>query len=90
MDLLGERYGREMGIPVKTFSANWNGGPNGTLDRSAGIKRNMQMGHYADALIALWDGESKGTEHMLNFMKSLGKPYYLCCPEVDEIIEEDD
>ena len=28
--------------------------------------RNAQMADYADILLAFWDGESKGTKHMIN------------------------
>ncbi len=30
------------------------------------------MAAYADALIAIWDGESKGTVHMVNLAKERG------------------
>lgn len=33
------------------------------------------MAEYADGLLALWDGESKGTLHMIDCMRRLGKPY---------------
>ena len=32
---------------------------------SAGMIRNSQMADYADGLIALWDGESRGTKNMI-------------------------
>ena len=31
------------------------------------------MGDYADYLIAFWDGKSKGTLDMINYMQQLGK-----------------
>ena len=51
------------------FEADW-----GTHGKKAGILRNIEMGDYADALIAFHDSESKGTKHMIEYMKSLGKP----------------
>ena len=30
------------------------------------------MAQYSDYLIAFWDGESKGTEHMINIAYELG------------------
>lgn len=40
----------------------------------AGMKRNHAMGDFADVLLAFWDGESKGTKDMINYMETLDKP----------------
>lgn len=56
---MGERWAKERGIPVRQFLPNWEDG------RSAGIIRNLEMANYADALIAIWDGKSRGTRHMV-------------------------
>ena len=45
---------------VKVFPADWN-----THGKSAGAIRNRQMAEYADALIAIWDGETPGTRNMI-------------------------
>jgi hypothetical protein len=63
-DLLGERYAAERNYPIKQFPANWR-----RYGKSAGLKRNTEMAAYADALIAFWDGESKGTKHMIQLAK---------------------
>lgn len=76
VDLQGETYAKQYSLPCKRFIPTWNN-PDGTLNRAAGIKRNMQMAFYADALIAIWDGKSKGTEHMINFMKKQNKPVFV-------------
>ena len=34
--------------------------------------RNAQMAKVSDALIAFWDGHSRGTEHMINFARRRG------------------
>lgn len=65
-DSLGERYALEKGIPVKRFPADWE-----RYGKSAGYKRNLQMGEYADALIAFWDGKSRGTKHMIEIAQRL-------------------
>ena len=72
VDRLGENWANTMHIPIKRFPADWN-----KHGKSAGHIRNRQMGDYADALIALWDGESKGTKGMIEYMKSLNKPIYI-------------
>lgn len=61
IDSLGEKYALENNIPIKYFFPDWN------LGKRAGILRNEQMGDYAEALIAIWDGNSKGTKHMINY-----------------------
>lgn len=56
VDKLGERWAKENNVPVKRFYPNWN-----KYGNYAGLKRNEDMVNNAEALIALWDGESKGT-----------------------------
>lgn len=54
------------------FKADW-----GRLGKKAGYLRNLQMGAYADALIAVWDGKSRGTRHMIDIMLDLSKPVHV-------------
>lgn len=42
----------------------------------AGFERNQKMAEYADALIAIWDGKSRGTADMIRRMEKLGKPVF--------------
>lgn len=67
-DSLGRRYAEENGIPIKSFPAQWD-----KYGKAAGIIRNHEMGDYADYLVAFWDGQSRGTKDMINYMKALGK-----------------
>lgn len=66
-DALGERYAQEKGYSLIRFPADWN-----KYGRSAGPKRNKQMAQYADALIAFWDGKSKGTKNMIDEARTAG------------------
>lgn len=59
-DSLGEKYAKERGYAVRYFPADWD--MNG---RSAGYIRNEEMAQNADALVAFWDGKSRGTQHMI-------------------------
>ena len=59
-DLLGERYGNELGHQIIYFPANWR-----LYGSGAGYVRNREMAEYADCLIAFWDGESRGTKNMI-------------------------
>jgi hypothetical protein len=67
-DKLGERYAAEMGIQVKLFPAQWD-----KFGKSAGYRRNAEMGDYADALLILYDGVSKGSKHMFEYMHKIRK-----------------
>ncbi len=59
-DKLGEKWARANDIPVELYPADWN-----KHGISAGVKRNVLMASRAEALIALWDGKSSGTKHMI-------------------------
>jgi uracil-DNA glycosylase family 4 len=76
VDLLGERYAKENNIPIKQFKADWD-----TYGKRAGYLRNVQMAEYADALVAVWDGISSGTKHMIDTMNSKDKPVF--CNKID-------
>jgi len=64
-DTLGEKYAQDEGFSLEVFPANWN-----KFGKSAGFRRNEQMGEVADALIAFWDGKSHGTKHMIEIMEN--------------------
>lgn len=61
VDTAGEAIAETMGLPLKVFPAKWE-----IHGRAAGPIRNQQMAEYADALIAVWDGKSKGTKDMID------------------------
>ena len=42
------------------------------LGKSAGYTRNAEMAEYAEALIAIHKGGSKGTQHMINLARGKG------------------
>ena len=74
IDTDGEHWAIGSGIPVKRFPADWD-----DLGKRAGFVRNAEMADYADALIAIWDGKSRGTLHMINTMVEAGKPVFVYC-----------
>jgi len=61
VDESGEKWAKIVGNKITTFPANWQ-----KYGKKAGYIRNYQMADYADALIAIWDGKSKGTKHMID------------------------
>jgi hypothetical protein len=72
VDRDGEYYATCNNIAVKHFPADWD-----AHGKAAGHIRNRQMAEYADALVAVWDGKSRGTKNMIDTMKKLGKPVYV-------------
>jgi YspA, cpYpsA-related SLOG family len=72
VDSLGESWARNHGVAVKDFPANW--AEHGVR---AGPLRNLDMAEYADALIAVWNGRSAGTRHMIESMHRRGKPVFI-------------
>ncbi len=41
--------------------------------RAAPLKRNLQIIDYADEVVAIWDGKSKGTKHVIDQCKEQNK-----------------
>ena len=73
VDALGRQYAEEKMLDIASFpvtSEDWN-----EKGKKAGFLRNQDMADHADGLIAIWDGVSNGTRHMINIMKKLNKPY---------------
>lgn len=66
-DDLGERWATKWGVTLELYPANWKG-----LGKAAGPERNCRMADRAEALIALWDGCSSGTAHMIKVAKERG------------------
>ena len=58
---LGEQYGKQRGYKINYFPADWK-----TFGKSAGYIRNQEMAENADALVAFWDGKSRGTANMID------------------------
>lgn len=72
VDALVERYANEMKKPLLIFEADWK-----TQGRGAGPVRNRKMADNADALIAIWDGESRGTKNMIETATKNGLSIYV-------------
>lgn len=71
-DMLAYNLWANNKMPIHNFPANWD-----KYRKSAGYKRNQEMGEFADAAVCFWDGKSKGTKHMIDIMHKLNKPVYV-------------
>jgi hypothetical protein len=61
-----------MNIPCFRFPADWD-----RYGKAAGYIRNETMAANAEALIALWDGRSPGTKHMIDIARKKGLKVYV-------------
>lgn len=65
VDTIGEQWASQHSIPVVSFPAKWV-----AYGNAAGPIRNQQMAVYADALVAIWDGKSRGTADIIQRAKT--------------------
>lgn len=66
--ILSEKYGRKT-EQYKVTAEDWE-----ILKGAAGFARNWKMVLRCDQVAALWDGESKGTQHTIEIARRMGKP----------------
>lgn len=71
-DLGGKKWAERNHIPFEEYPADWN-----THGKSAGYIRNTLMAKNGEALIAVWDGMSKGTKNMINLARKAGLKVYV-------------
>lgn len=71
-DMLGYQFAKRHGVQCYEFPAHWD-----RYGRQAGYIRNSEMGKFADGLLAFWDGQSKGTNNMIEVMHRLMKPVHI-------------
>jgi len=75
VDLLGEKWARENGIPIEPFPVTkeeWE-----DFGLAAGPIRNAKMAQYGEQLIAIQEGQSKGTANMIQLAKTQKLPIFL-------------
>jgi hypothetical protein len=71
VDRWGYEFAQRNGLIVHPFHADWK-----RYGKRAGFIRNALMGDYAfgneGRLLAVWDGESKGTKGMIDYARTIG------------------
>ncbi len=72
VDTLGERWANAHKIPIKHFPALW-----AIHHRAAGPIRNREMAGYADALVAIYFEDSRGTANMIETAYKFGLKVYV-------------
>lgn len=76
VDRLAGEYAEHNGIEFTEYLAEWD-----RYGKRAGFMRNCVMVGIAEAVIAIWDGESRGTKHSIDYATSQGKQVFVLRPE---------
>jgi len=74
VDGLGERWALEHGVPIVRVLPDWR-----RYGRGAGLVRNAEMVDGAEALVALWDGKSRGTANVVAVASRKGLRVFVKC-----------
>jgi len=72
VDKLGEQYAKQMNVYVTRFPADWD-----KYGSVAGRIRNKEMAQNSEALLAIWDGKSPGTKHMIEVANEMKLDVYV-------------
>lgn len=62
VDALAEGYASAHGLPLTVFRPDYR-----RFRKGAPLKRNLQIVDEADEVIAVWDGESRGTKFTIDY-----------------------
>lgn len=65
IDTCARKYACANGLKLTEFLPEYE-----KYGRSAPLKRNLQIIDYADAVIAFWDGKSRGTKYVIDACKN--------------------
>ena len=68
IDTCARAYAHQKGLRLTEFLPEYQ-----KYGRSAPLRRNLEIIDYADAVIAFWDGESRGTKFVIDVCKKRGK-----------------
>jgi hypothetical protein len=76
-------YCRAYKLPCLEMPAQWD-----KYKAAAGMIRNKEMLKIASRVVAFWDGQSKGTAHMVENSRKIGFPLHLINTETRKITHE--
>ena len=69
IDSCAKDYAKANGIKLTEFLPQYD-----KYGKSAPLRRNINIIEYADEIVAIWDGASRGTAFVINECKKRGKP----------------
>lgn len=67
-DSLAIKYAKAYSVPYKEYIPDWS------IGKHAGFLRNKLIIDDCDAVLAFWDGRSKGTAHSMSLAEKQNKP----------------
>ena len=76
VDTAAEKRATLRGLYTDIFFADWD-----QHGKKAGYLRNWEMIKTVDAVVAFWDGKSKGTKHSIDIAKKNNKKTYVVYPD---------
>ena len=82
IDKLAEAYADKKRISKLILRPNYK-----KYGKGAPLHRDDEMVDIADAVLAIWDGVSRGTRHTVEYAKSCGKPITVINPNADACSE---
>lgn len=72
VDKCAEKFAEDNNIPITVFYPEYK-----IYGRAAPIIRNKKIVDYADKVVAVWDGRSKGTLSVIEYCKKTGKECFI-------------
>jgi len=72
IDWAGAIWARRHNIKIKWFRPDWQ-----KYGKAAGPIRNKEMAEYAEGLIAVWNGQSRGTKNMIDEAENLNLKVFI-------------
>lgn len=72
VDSIAEAAAKRRGLETCIFPADWT-----RYGKAAGIRRNVDIVNKADAIVAFWDGRSRGTEFTIELARAKDKPVHV-------------
>lgn len=79
-DLMARGIFQQAGLTVREMPAEWE-----LLGKRAGFARNEAMATIADMAMVFWDGQSRGSKHMIDTMDKRGKPVFVVSYKAEEL-----
>lgn len=69
IDSLAEQYADKRGMSKTILKPRYD-----LYGRAAPLKRNEEMADMCDNALIFWNGKSKGTKHIIDYLNKIGKP----------------
>lgn len=72
IDSCAGEFALSKGIAFKEFLPDYK-----KYGKAAPVIRNKEIVNYSDAILAFWDGKSRGTKNVIDYCKKSNKPLHI-------------